>query len=94
MGSLTKPTVKDDDLPKLQPWEVANSMISSWILNMVEPKLQTSVAYDEIPKAMRDTLKRRYCIANIPKIHRLKTSIANCKGGLSVVEFYSKISDL
>ena len=46
-------------------------------------------------KLMWETLKKRYAVANIPKMHQLKASISNCKqGGLSVVEFYSKISDL
>jgi len=72
-----------------------NSMTSSWILNVIEPRLRTRVAYISITKAMWDTLKERYTIANVPKIYLLKTSIANCKqGGLSVVVFHSKITDL
>jgi len=74
---------------------MANSMVSSWILNVIDPKLRTSVACVDTAKLMWETLKKRYALANIPKIHQLKPSIANCKqGGLSVVEFYSKISDL
>ena len=34
-------------------------------------------------------------MANVPKIHKLKANIADCKqGGLDVVEFYSKLSNL
>ena len=41
---------------------------------------------------MWSTLKKRYVMANIPKIHKLKASVADCKqGGLDVVEFYSKL---
>jgi len=37
--SLTKPTVKNDDPSELQYLEMANSRISSWILNVIELKL-------------------------------------------------------
>ena len=41
---------------------------------------------------MWDNLRKRYSIANTPKIHQLKTDFAACKqGSLEVVEFYSKL---
>lgn len=94
-GTLTRPAAKDGDDSEVQAWEMVNSMVSSWILNVINPKLHTSVASVDTAKLMWETLKKRHAVANILKIHQLKTSIANCKqGGLSVVEFYSKISDL
>jgi len=94
-GTLTKPAEKEGDNSKLQAWEMANSMTASWILNVIDPKLRTSVAYADTAKTMWETLKKRYAIASAPKIHQLKANIANCKqGGLSIVEFYSKITDL
>ena len=72
-----------------------NSMIASWILNVIDLKLQTSVAYANMAKTMWETLKKRYAITSAPNIHQLKANIANCmQGGLSIVEFYSKIRDL
>jgi len=87
---MTKPEEKKDDSSQLQAWEMPNLMI-----NMIDPMQWTSVAYIDPAKDMWDTLKKRYAISNVPRIHQLKMSIANCKqGGLSVVEFYSKISNL
>jgi len=44
---------------------------------------------------MWDDLKKRYAIANTPKIHQLKANIANCKqGDLDVGDFYSKLKNL
>lgn len=41
---------------------------------------------------MWSNLKKRYAVANAPKIHQLKASLADCKqGGMIVVEFYSKV---
>jgi len=39
-GTITKPTPKTgEDTIELQAWEMANSMVCSWILNVIEPKL-------------------------------------------------------
>ena len=41
---------------------------------------------------MWENLRKRYAVANTPKIHQLKTDIVACKQeGLDVVEFYSKL---
>ena len=80
---------------ELQAWEIIDSMVSSWLLNVIDPKLHSTVAYADSAHAMWSTLKKRCGVANVPKIQKLKASIANCKqGGLDVVEFYSKLSTL
>jgi len=50
-----------------------------------------SVAYSDTVKIMWDDLKKRYVLANTPKIHQLKADIANCKQReLDIGDFYSK----
>ena len=95
-GTITKPTAQDDsDTTELQAWEMENSMICSWMLNVINHKLWTSIAYIDNAKLMRINLKKRYAVSNAPKIHQLKTKLAECKQGRSeVVEFYSKLMDL
>jgi len=40
-------------------------------------------------------LEQRYAVTNIPKVHRLKASMAECKqGGMEVVDFYAKLASL
>ena len=47
-GTLTKPKSKDDDDPtELKAWEMLNSMICSWMVNVINPKLHISMAYVE-----------------------------------------------
>jgi len=70
---------KGEDLSELNAWEIVNSMICSWIVNVIDPKLHTSVAYTETAQDMWENLKRRYAVANSPKIHRLRTDLASCK---------------
>ena len=44
---------------------------------------------------MWEDLKKRYSVANLPKIHQLKAALANCKQGtLDIGEFYNKIVNL
>jgi len=39
-GTITKPTAQDDsDTTELQAWEMGNSMICSWMLNVINHKL-------------------------------------------------------
>jgi len=63
-GTLTKPTPKGEDFSELNAWEMVNSMICSWIINVIDPKLHTSVAYAETAYEMWENLRKRYAIAN------------------------------
>jgi len=94
-GSLTRPTSKaDEGFSEADAWDMANSMLCSWLLNVIDPKLRMSIAYSDTAKIMWDDLKKRYA-ANTPKIHQLKANIANCKqGDLDVGDFYSKLMHL
>jgi len=74
---------------------MGNSMICSWILNVIEPKLRLSVAFMDTVMAMWKNLEQRYAVTNIPKVHRLKANVAECKqGGMEVVDFYAKLANL
>ena len=51
------------------------------------------VAYAETAIDMWEDLKKRYLVANAPKMHQLKAGIANCKQGiLDVGEFYKLLN--
>jgi len=50
-------------------------MISSWIVNVIDPKPHTSVAYVETAHMMWENLQRRYVVAHAVKIHPLKTNL-------------------
>ena len=88
-GTITKPSPKDgEDTIELQTWEIANSMVCSWILNVIKPKFRTSIAYVDTAKHMWTSLKKHCAVSNVPKIHQLNTKLAECKqGGFEVVDF-------
>ena len=52
-GVLRKPVPKEgEDTSKLQAWDMVNSMICSWILNAIEPKLRSSMESMGTARAM------------------------------------------
>ena len=70
-------------------------MITSWILYVIDPKLYTSVAYEDTTHKMWVNIQKRYSIINVPHMHQIKAEIASCKqGSMEVVEFYSKLVGL
>ena len=94
-GILKKPEVKEGNFIEYHTWDMVSSMVRSWLLNMIERKLRPNVAYAETAQAMREDLQKQYGVANTPKIYQLKARISKCRqGGMSVVEFYSKLRGL
>ena len=81
-GTLQKPDFKEgDDTSEFESWDMINSLVCSWIINVIDPKFHASMAYAESAKVTWDDLKRRYAVANAPKISQLKYEIAPCKQG-------------
>jgi len=66
-GTLSKPEVKEGDFTEYHAWDMINSMICSWLLNVIERKLRPSVAYAETAKAMWEDLHKRYGVASAQK---------------------------
>jgi len=73
---------------------MVNSMITSWIMNVIDPKLHPSMACVDTAQKMWENIWKRYSIPNIPRIHQLKAAIASCKQGQEVVDFFSQLMSL
>ena len=79
-GTLKRPELKErDDPTKYNAQGMMNSMICSWIINVIDPKLHMSIAYVETAAMMWENLRKRYPVPNTPKVHQLKTDIVACK---------------
>ena len=57
-GTLNKPEAKEGDFTKHHARDMVNSMVCSWLLNVIDRKLQTSVAYAETEKQCGKTYER------------------------------------
>ena len=82
-------------MAEINAWEMVNSMIQSWIMNVIEPQLHKSVAYVDLAPKLWENIKKRYAVANIPKIHKLKAEVASCKqNNQEVIEFFARLMGL
>ena len=94
--TITKPDTATGAKPvEVNAWVIVNSMVTSWILNVIDPKLHASVAYTDSAQSIWENIQKRYAVPNVPKIHQFKAEIASFKqGALSVVEFFLKLMGL
>ncbi|XP_021724751.1 uncharacterized protein LOC110692071 [Chenopodium quinoa] len=88
-GTISKPTEKK----KMLDWDTVNSMLVSWILRAIEPKLAASIPFFDEAKRPWDYLEKRYCEASGPRLQQLRASIINCKQlqNMSVEDYYNQL---
>ena len=76
--TLTRPKDNDkDEFLECQAWDMANSMLCSWLFNFMDLELRMTIAYFDTTKILWDDLRKRYAIASTLKIHQLKANITN-----------------
>lgn len=72
-------------------WNRCNSMIISWLLNVVSPDIASSVVYLPTAKQIWDDLRIRYSQTNAPKIFQVSIDLASfTQGHLYVSVYYTK----
>ncbi|KAJ8623102.1 hypothetical protein MRB53_031631 [Persea americana] len=91
-GTFTKPTEKKKQLD----WDTVNSMIVSWIMRTLDPKLAASIPFHDEAKRLWDYLEKRFCVANGPRLQQLRTDITNCKqtSNMSIDDYYTRLMGL
>ncbi|KAL2907188.1 Retrovirus-related Pol polyprotein from transposon TNT 1-94 [Bienertia sinuspersici] len=91
-GAISKPTEKK----KALDWETVNSMLVSWILRTVEPRLAASFPYFDEASKLWAYLERRYCAANGPRLQQLRAAITGCQqsSSMSVEEYFATLMGL
>ncbi|WVY91049.1 hypothetical protein V8G54_036563 [Vigna mungo] len=52
----------------LEDWWTNNSLLVSWIMNMIEPSLRSTISHMEVAKDLWDDIKERFSIMNGPRI--------------------------
>ncbi|KAL2892884.1 Pre-rRNA-processing protein ESF2 [Bienertia sinuspersici] len=91
-GSLPKPT----DARTLLDWETVHSMLVSWILRSIDPKLAESIPFHDDVRLLWHYLERRFCVANGPRIQQLRAQISDCRQSkdMSIEVYYTKLLGL
>ncbi|KAF8088092.1 hypothetical protein N665_0554s0022 [Sinapis alba] len=87
-GSLPRPSV-DDNLFKI--WSRCNSMLKSWILNVVSKEIYDSILYYQDAAEMWDDLFRRFKVNNLPRKYQLEQAVMTLKQGeLDLSTYFTK----
>ncbi|KAL2902680.1 Retrovirus-related Pol polyprotein from transposon RE1 [Bienertia sinuspersici] len=91
-GTLSKPTASAE----LIDWETVHSMIVSWILRSIDPKLVESIPFHDDARRLWLYLEKRFCIANGPRLQQLRAQIADCRQSksMTIEEYYNKLIGL
>ncbi|KAJ9567087.1 hypothetical protein OSB04_003053 [Centaurea solstitialis] len=88
-GTISKPS----DKKNLINWETVNSMLVSWMLRSMEPKVATSIPFHDEAKPLWDYLEKRFCVANGPRLQQLRADIIECKQtkSMSIEDYYNRL---
>ncbi|KAL2904470.1 Retrovirus-related Pol polyprotein from transposon RE1 [Bienertia sinuspersici] len=91
-GTISNPT----DSTKLLNWETVNSMLVSWILRTLDPKVAASLPFHDSAQALWLYLQKRYCVANGPRLQQLRANITDCRQtkSMTVEDYFTKIMAL
>ena len=58
-GSLKRSTAKEDeDFSECHAWDMTNSMMCSWLLNVIDPKIKMTLVYFDAAKSMWEDLRK------------------------------------
>jgi len=68
-GTIGKPAEKSSDL---EDWWTNNSLLVSWIMNTIEPKMCSTMLHMEVAKDLWTNVKERSSVSDGPCIQQLK----------------------
>lgn len=87
-GSLPRPSI-EDSLFKI--WSRCNSMVKSWILNVVSKEIYDSILYYQDAAEIWDDLFRRFKVNNLPRKYQLEQAVMTLKqGDLDLSTYFTK----
>ncbi|XP_010501698.1 PREDICTED: uncharacterized protein LOC104778997 [Camelina sativa] len=84
-GSIVKP---DEDDPYCKIWSRCNSMVKSWLLNSVTPKIYTSILYTKTASDIWKDLHTRFHKSNLPRLYKLRHRIHSLRQGSMTLSSY------
>ncbi|XP_074301302.1 uncharacterized protein LOC141632679 [Silene latifolia] len=81
-GKFKKPTSDgEEETIESVAWRQCNAMIRVWLRNTIDPKLHSSITFDQPVDEVWEELRERYSTGNAPRVHQLKGELYECKQG-------------
>ncbi|KNA13963.1 hypothetical protein SOVF_111810, partial [Spinacia oleracea] len=91
-GTITQPKQET----KMLDWVTNNSMLVTWILKTMHPKIAISIPYMEEAKPLWEYLEKRFCVATGPRLQQLRAKITDCRQTktMSIEDYYNMLMGL
>ncbi|XP_074268494.1 uncharacterized protein LOC141591901 [Silene latifolia] len=97
-GHVKKPVLSknQDETLEAVAWRQCNAMLKSWIRCSIEETLHASINFSGTVVEIWKELQDSYSTGNSPRVHQLKTELADCKQrkGQSVIDYYTKMKTI
>ncbi|XP_021773308.1 uncharacterized protein LOC110737269 [Chenopodium quinoa] len=95
-GFIDGSTLEPSDELKKKHWVAVNSMLVSWITNMLDDALRYQIEDFDIAHDLWIHLKQRYCVVCGTRICQLKQSLGECKqtSTESVTDYFGRLSKI
>ncbi|KAG7584438.1 Ribonuclease H-like superfamily [Arabidopsis suecica] len=91
-GSLPRPAESE---PIFKIWNRCNSMVKSWLLNVVNQEIYDSILYFNDAAEVWTDLMKRFHISNLPRKYQLEQDILTLRqGSLDLSTYYTKMKTL
>ena len=75
-GMITKPDIATGaKAAEVNAWVIVNSMVTSWILNAIDPKLHATIAYADSTQSIWQNIQKHYAVPNVPKFTNLRPKL-------------------
>ncbi|XP_074285866.1 uncharacterized protein LOC141611180 isoform X2 [Silene latifolia] len=94
-GTVEKPEGSEQNNYEMVAWRQCNAMIKAWLRNVIDEKLHPSINFNATVVEIWKELKERYAAGNAPRVHQLKSDLAECRqGNRSVVDYYTHLKSI
>uniref|UniRef100_A0A2N9H9X1 Reverse transcriptase Ty1/copia-type domain-containing protein n=1 Tax=Fagus sylvatica TaxID=28930 RepID=A0A2N9H9X1_FAGSY len=92
-GTISAPV--DQSLPSFNLWTRCNTMVISWLLNLVSKEIASSVIYANTAQEMWEDLKERFAQGNGPRIFEIQKAISSLtQDQCNVNAYFTKLKSL
>ncbi|KAL9232807.1 hypothetical protein vseg_007872 [Gypsophila vaccaria] len=97
-GNVKRPVLAGGQEETLEAvaWRQCNAMLKSWLRCSIEEDLHPSINFFGTVVGIWKELRDSYSTGNSPRVHQLKTELAECKQkkGQSVIDYYTKMKTI
>ncbi|GKF58191.1 retroelement pol polyprotein-like protein, partial [Tanacetum coccineum] len=69
-GFINETIKQPTEVSELEDWWTVQSMLVSWIVNIIKPSLRTTISYVEEASALWKDIKESFSVANGPRIQQ------------------------